>query len=369
MPNFVNTSRNAILEKGSGQLLQKLPFVIYNKPDSNQLVGLFQQDDCLHLVTDFEESGFVFAPFDKKEIVLIPTSHSETHISNFEVNAFVPEKGKEEQKEISEQAKTAFKALVQKGIQAIDAGVFGKVVLSRMETFELPNLDSMEILQNLLNAYPTAFTYCFFHPKTGLWLGAFSEQLLKKQGAEFYTMAVAGTQHIELGKPIIWENKEKEEQQFVTDFILEGLKKQVAKIVVSNPYNLKAGNVMHIKTDINGILKEEANLKEILEILHPTPAVCGFPKAAAKEFILQNEGYNREYYSGFLGELNMDFKTNEATTDLYVNLRCMQITSGSFSEKAKANLYIGGGITKDSISEKEWDETVNKALTIKKILK
>ena len=51
------------------------------------------------------------------------------------------------------------------------------------------------------------------------------------------------------------------------------------------------------------------SIKKIILALHPTSAVCGLPKQEAKEFILQNEGYNREYYSGFLGELNIDFVT------------------------------------------------------------
>ncbi len=81
------------------------------------------------------------------------------------------------------------------------------------------------------------------------------------------------------------------------------------------------------------------------------------PKSVATKFILKNEGYNRAYYSGFLGELNIHDVTN-----LFVNLRCMQL------EKMIASIYVGGGITKDSNSKKEWDETVCKAEVIKKVL-
>ena len=105
------------------------------------------------------------------------------------------------------------------------------------------------------------------------------------------------------------------------------------------------------------MLDKNSDLKQLISVLHPTPAVCGFPKLEAKKFILENENYNREYYSGFLGELNI-----HDATDLYVNLRCMQIKNNQI------HLYIGGGITKDSIPEKEWIETANKAMTMKKIL-
>ena len=82
-----------------------------------------------------------------------------------------------------------------------------------------------------------------------------------------------------------------------------------------------------------------------------------------KQFILENEGYDRDYYSGFLGELNIDlvtFKTQQS--DLFVNLRCMKINN------SKAQLFIGCGITEHSIPHDEYIETVNKSMTMKKIL-
>jgi isochorismate synthase len=98
-------------------------------------------------------------------------------------------------------------------------------------------------------------------------------------------------------------------------------------------------------------------LQQVIQLLHPTPAVCGFPKEQSKDFILENENYDRTFYTGFLGELNI-----ENQTDLFVNLRCMEI------EDAKAHLFMGCGITKDSIPEKEWEESINKSATMKKIL-
>jgi len=112
--------------------------------------------------------------------------------------------------------------------------------------------------------------------------------------------------------------------------------------------------------------------------LHPTPAVCGLPKDAAKQFILKNENYNREFYTGFLGEINIKtsisrnsnsrnvennaYAAVKTVSNLYVNLRCMQISN------QEAIIYVGGGITKDSNVEAEWEETVQKALVIKKVL-
>ena len=82
------------------------------------------------------------------------------------------------------------------------------------------------------------------------------------------------------------------------------------------------------------------------------------PKELAKEFILKNENYHREYYTGFLGEIN------DKTIDLFVNLRCMKLDAN----QKQVSLYIGGGITKDSNATLEWEETVAKSKVMKKVL-
>ena len=180
-------------------------------------------------------------------------------------------------------------------------------------------------------------------------------------------MALAGTQEYKGCLDVIWENKEKEEQQIVTDFIIENIKPLAEHIKISEVETVRAGNLLHLKTMVSARIKTgKLNLKEIISDLHPTPAVCGFPKLKAKQFILKHEHYNREFYAGYLGELNYEKRAYAVTkkcTQLYVNLRCMQIKDN------KALVYVGGGITKESDSEKEWDETVSKSMVIKSILK
>jgi len=149
----------------------------------------------------------------------------------------------------------------------------------------------------------------------------------------------------------------------VTDFIVKRLREFTASVVVSEPYSLKAGSIWHIKTDISGVLKDNSTLEEVIDTLHPTPAVCGLPKKKSKAFIIENENYDRTFYTGFLGELNSTFAGADASSDLFVNLRCMQI------QETKAILYMGCGITKESIPEKEWEESVNKSMTMKRVLR
>lgn len=356
----------------------KLPFVLYRKPNKTKLKGILQQDDTIYTVNDFNESGFVFSPFDDRaDSILLPL-----HISELIEGSYAASTLKSFQNkflEVGNEDKAFHINLVKKGIQYIESGALQKVVLSRKEDVVLKKTDPISIFQNLLATYPSAFVYLWYHPKVGLWLGATPETLLKVEGRNFSIMSLAGTQNYKGTTDVVWQPKELQEQQFVTDFILENIKGTVDNVQVSGVETAKAGNLLHLRTQIWGVLNpEKLNFENLLTGLHPTPAVCGLPKDAAKQFILKHENYKREYYTGFLGELN--FVTNakprmgkrniehrayaikRKSTQLYVNLRCMQIQGD------KACIYVGGGITKTSNPESEWEETVLKSMVIKKVL-
>ena len=363
------------------QYKQQLPFVVYRKPNKTEVSGLLQNNNQLFFTKDFTEKGFVFSPFDATEkTVLIPLEASEvmsTDHLNVESHTELVEV--QTQKEAaSSNAKDFHINLVKKGVEAINNNQFKKVVLSRKETVLLGENNPISIFKRLLNTYKSAFVYCWYHPKIGLWLGATPETLIKIEGNRFSIMALAGTQDYNGTLDVVWKNKEIQEQRYVTDFILESLKPVVESVKVSGTDTVKAGNLVHLKTIISAQLKSNSNLKSIISSLHPTPAVCGLPKEAAKAFILENENYNREFYTGFLGELNFEaqlkprsgkrnienraYAITKTSTQLYVNLRCMQLDGNN------ANVFVGGGITQSSEAESEWDETVSKSLVIKSIL-
>lgn len=359
-----------------------LPFVLYRKPNASVVKGLFQKDDAVYVSENLTESGFVFAPFDaNNKTILMPLEESEL----FESDVLSQQKQNDKVNfiEVSNTTRDYHINIVSKAIKAIENQVFKKVVISRKEdvnllelSYEQAEYNPIEFFKRLLSQYKTAFVYCWYHPKIGLWLGATPETLLSVTGNRFTTMALAGTQEFKGEENTTWETKETEEQQFVTDFIVDGLKPSVKNLYIGNLETVKAGNLLHLRTKISGILN--SNLKAIVDVLHPTPAVCGLPKAAAKQFILKNENYNRKFYTGFLGELNIVEKITRNTnrrnvensayasvkkvSHLFVNLRCMALTD------VKASIYVGGGITKDSIPENEWQETVNKTQTMKKVL-
>lgn len=344
----------AIINRLQHSLKNCLPFAVYAKPGINRITAIFQHDATGYFLEDYKQEGFVFAPFAEGEKTLIPFNKAEILESDFKpsevtdliANSIEPQK----------KAKSDFEQLVQRCVTEIKKGTFDKLVASRTE-FATTQKSITDIYTTLLNMYPNAFRYCFFHPASGLWMGATPEQLLKATGNQIATVALAGTQVFNPHADAIWETKEKEEQQFVTDYIVQRLSNHAIDITVTTPYTYRAGNIVHIKTDITAQLLSTTNLADILNLLHPTPAVCGLPKEQARNFLLNNEGYNREYYSGYLGELN-----REDSSDLFVNLRCMKVS------EQEAQLFIGCGITKDSNPEKEFYETVNKSMTMRRVL-
>ena len=357
---------SALFQKIAEQFDSKLPFVFYCKPNSDKIIALFQKNDELFLLDD-ASAGFAFVSFDNEKKYLIPEKYSDVYVETVNNLDYIFSAPKEY---ISDgTAKDNFENLVKKALQEIENGSLEKVVLSRKELIDLNNFQLELVFNSLVSNYSTAFNYCFYHSKVGFWMGATPEQFVKIENKKIKTVALAGTQLYTDFQKVSWEEKEIKEQQTVTDFIVNALQSVSSSVTKSEPYTFQAGSIVHIKTDIEATLNSMLDLPKIIDLLHPTPAVCGFPKEIAKEFILKNEGYEREFYAGYLGEWNKDFLIyKEGVCDLFVNLRCMKLRMDSKSKVAQAQLFIGCGINIGSDPEKEFLETVNKSQTIKKIL-
>ncbi len=233
-----------------------------------------------------------------------------------------------------------------------------KLVLSRIiNTYKSAKHSYSELFKRLNLKYQSSFNYVFYTPNSGLWMGATPEQLIRIDGEEASTSALAGTQPVQdiaLNK-YEWGEKEKVEQNFVVDFVEKILKKYLGEEKPKkHTRSIKAAKAVHLETSYKfSTFKIALNLSDFISELHPTPAVCGVPKSAALQLIRETENHDREYYTGFLGPINIDHKT-----DLFVNLRCMKADGENIS------LYVGGGITPDSKAQNEWDETELKAQTL-----
>ncbi len=408
------TEEGVFFERLKEQKEKDLPFVVYTTSSKNKsyLCAFLQHSTEVFKTTSFSETGFIFAPFEPgKEIILFPKEKCEILESVFKDDEnFLLSPVSEAFNTVAIGDKEKHINLVHRGIDAIKKAQFKKVVLSRKEVLHTANPDAIKLFQKLLKSYPEAFVYLMHHPGVGTWLGATPEKLLEVERNRFKTMALAGTQKYTETMNVDWGEKERKEQQIVTDTILDNIKDTVTNIETSGPFTTTAGALLHLRTDIAGEIisdkgnsrtdakhrvstqemlcvsteemhristENQGNLKKIITALHPTPAVCGLPKKESRDFILENENYNREFYTGFLGEINMKQEVKRSRnkrnqeiqayssfvpkTSLFVNLRCMKIT------KETAEIFVGGGITKESVPEAEWEETQNKAGTMKAV--
>ncbi len=364
----------SILDRVDRQLSNNLPVVAYRKPNEKEVRVVLQNNSELHYVEDYSENGFVFAPFDSRSPAVLIKCH-EIFQGDFDSGSTNVAAAVAEDSDKDLERENYLEA-INKGIKAITDGKLEKVVLSRVLEVEATK-KPLALFKELLHLYPTAFCYIWFHPKIGLWLGATPEIFLEMENHRFRTMSLAGTPLYKEGKTPTWGIKELEEQEMVTNFIQESLSDKVASMEVSEAKSTKAGNLWHIKSTVSGNMGK-SGLSEIIRALHPTPAVCGVPKERAKEFILNHERYDRQFYTGFLGELNFKeevqrsatrrnqenraYRTIKKKTSLYVNLRCMQLVGG------QVKIYVGGGITSRSVPENEWQETKAKSRTMLNIL-
>lgn len=348
---------NLLISKISQQYNNKLPFVIFAPQESENLKVFLQKDDELRIVEKLNENGFILAPFEYKESVFfIPekdSEHYECELQKKEIDLIFVEISKDNKE------RNKYVKLIENTIETIKKRKALKIVISRHKNFPLKDFSIEKLITQLFCSYTTAFRYIWYHPKTGLWCGASPETLVQIEKDSFKTMSLAGTQPFTNRQPVIWGPKEQDEQQLVTDAITTSLQKVTSVLKVSNPHTHRAGSLLHLRTDIRGVLKNgKATLSTIAAALHPTPAVCGSPRKFAKDFILENEGYEREFYTGFMGSI----QENGGGAMLMVNLRCMKIEDNS------ARLFVGGGITLGSDPHEEWNETQNKMQTMLQVL-
>jgi isochorismate synthase len=256
--------------------------------------------------------------------------------------------------------------LVKLSTEAIEKGIFEKVVPSRTWVIDFAeDFDVIRSFEKLCNRYPQALVSFVSIPGTGSWLGATPEELVSvENNAIFKTVALAGTLPYQEGmnlRAVAWTQKEIEEQALVERYVISCFKKlRIREYEEHGPKTIVAGNVVHLRSDFSVDMKS-INFPQLgsvmLQLLHPTSAVCGMPLETSLEFLKQHEGYDREFYAGYLGPVHVNNDIH-----LYVNLRCMKLLNG------KAVLFAGAGVTFDSVPEKEWEETEMKFKTLLNVI-
>ncbi len=344
-----------------------LSFAAYRLPH-NDAVRLVVQNGNDNINVDveaglFKQKGFLIAPFSADDqnpamFIRADLNYISTDYTDFDaLKSLQPLKPNPEAFNNGVVSRNDFMSQVEAIKSQINAGIFEKVVLSRIKVIERKYRNKLtEIFQLLTALYSNAFIY-LFNSGGKLWIGATPEPLLCSHKNELQTVSLAGTRRYSAENLNLnnWCKKERDEQDLVTCYIEKALDKfHLPEYSKTGPYTKKAGNLVHLRTDFSFDYNEvNGQMGNLLSELHPTSAVCGLPKNEAMDYLLDTEKHNRAYYSGYLGPVNLDERML-----LFVNLRCMQVLTD------RLVLYIGAGITSDSVAEDEWDETEIKADTL-----
>lgn len=328
-------------------------FATYRLPDANEAIHIEGEVEVIGNLEDIrEQQGYLVAPFDisRHETLLIKpetltgkplccNGYSNGHCNKYPVTG-----------------ETMYEPAFNLFHEKVASGAFHKLVLSRAVTLDRGLAEAEEIFFRACARYPHQMVAMFDIGYGNKWLIITPEILLTSStNGIFKTIALAGTMPAD--STCEWSIKNRQEQKVVADYIQSTLVPFCDKCSMNGPYSVSAGGVQHLRTDFEFSCREGYDIGNILSSLHPTPAVCGMPKEQAQKFIRANEGYDREYYSGFSGPLNID-----GHSELYVTLRCAKI------DNRQAILYAGGGIMPESEITSEKMETSLKMETIISII-
>lgn len=334
--------------------------VFYSTPSQSNFEFLLQDLNTVSIETLDE---FIFHPFNQRfvpSVVLKPQYRNEKAVEILQ--SFTGTSSYWVLPQLSMEESTTeenYQRQFEKYISAIQSGQCEKAILSTITKSNIPeNYDVGEFIFRLRREYPQSFIYLFSSPITGTWIGATPETFLKWTGDEISTMSLAGTKKQEAGNFIFGE-KEKKEQEIVTQYIETLFAEFLAEIQIEDPVEFNYGEMVHLITRISAKVPEHFSKNDFLQLshqFHPTPAVGGYPKQEANELISSVEPHSRLYYSGYLGTIS------NHSAEIAVNLRCMTLSNDAIY------VFAGGGITEDSNVHAEWAETRLKAQALLKFL-
>jgi isochorismate synthase len=244
-------------------------------------------------------------------------------------------------------------ALVDQALSEIRAGRLDKVVLARAVELESEEpLDPHALLRSLATRHPgcRAFLLRSTASPDAAFIGATPELLCTVQGDFVETEALAGSAPPGQAARLLESVKDLREHEQVVEHIVSRLR-PLSRTVEAPPQPrvLTLSNVLHLRTPIQARLSSGQGAAEVAAALHPTPAVCGAPQAAALRFLAEREGLDRGLYAGIVGW------AGPSGAELAVALRCALVRG------RRARLFVGAGIVEGSTASAEWDETELKA--------
>jgi menaquinone-specific isochorismate synthase len=231
--------------------------------------------------------------------------------------------------------------VVGRAVDRIAAGDVDKVVLARdLEARAERSIDLRWLLRNLAARYPGCWTFAV----DGL-VGATPELLVRLERGLVHSRVLAGTirrtgddaHDLALAGSLARSSKDLEEHEYAVRSLADALAPHCSSMnVPETPFVLHLPNVMHLATDVAGVLADGVTALALAEALHPTAAVCGTPTTAARDLIRELEGMDRGRYAGPVGWMD-----GRGDGEWGIALRCAEVDP---ADGSRLRLLAGCGI-------------------------
>ncbi|NAW87026.1 isochorismate synthase [Photobacterium halotolerans] len=274
----------------------------------------------------------------------------------------------------SEPEESVFKQAVAQAVEKFQRTQLEKAVLSRVLNIELSDdISASDILARLIKQNPTGFHFAIPQQDQSVLLGASPELLIRQEGQHILSNPLAGSAKRQasadadrqVSEALLQSVKDRYEHRLVIDEIAQQLKPYCRELdVPAGPSLINTPTMWHLSTRIEGQLntpenqtaQSETSAYNVLQLaclLHPTPAVCGFPFNLSRDAIKELEGYERGMFTGMVGWCD-----SQGNGEWAVTIRC-----GKVREKS-VRLFAGAGIVDASCPQAEWAETEAKLGTM-----
>ncbi|MFM2486293.1 isochorismate synthase [Celerinatantimonas yamalensis] len=244
-------------------------------------------------------------------------------------------------------------------------GDLPKVVFARQSCYQSTTAFSALALFDIWQQQqPDNFAFFISSEANNSFFGVPPERLYLRCGQSLESEALAGScaasddpiTNQQLADELQLDRKNIHENQLVVDAIHAALAPLCESIHIAPTRVLKQRHVQHLCQPIQAILHPETNDKTLLQALHPTPAVAGFPIASAQRYIGCNESFERGWYAGAVGYLSAE------QSEMSVAIR------SAYQHHQQLTLFAGAGIVQGSNAESEWQELNQKIATIQGLL-